>query len=149
MCMNPDEKAVCGCGKNGHLEQYASATGITRMAALYLEEHPQQQTCLRALAQPTAKDIFDAARGEDPAGLQLAEQLGDMLGRAMAAVSCVIDPDLFVLGGGVSRAGQILLDIVGRYYRHYAFHASEETPIVLAQLGNDAGIYGAVRQILQ
>ena len=75
MCMNPDEKAVCGCGKNGHLEQYASATGITRMAALYLEEHPQQQTCLRALASsdtiwvPTvaATHAFIDRPGFDPA----------------------------------------------------------------------------------
>lgn len=149
MCMNPEEEAVCGCGKNGHLEQYASATGITRMASLYLESHPEQKTALRTIPQPTAKDVFDAARSGDEAGLQLAEHLGDVLGRAMAAAACVLDPDIFVIGGGVSNAGQILLDIVGKYYRHYAFHASEGTPIVLARLGNDAGIYGAVKQVLQ
>jgi glucokinase len=147
MCMNPNETAVCGCGKKGHLEQYASATGITRMANDYLASYTGESS-LKNIADPSAKDIFDAAKAGDQAALDLVDKLGDMLGRAFALISCVVDPEVYVIGGGVSKAGQILIDVTEKYYKKYAFHASENAKITLATLGNDAGIYGAVRQVL-
>ena len=150
MPVDPAEEEMCGCGGYGHLEQYASATGFTRLAKRYLAAHPDEETALRAFAKdgPAAKDIFDLAKAGDPAAMAVTEEAGEILGRAMASISCVVDPEVFVIGGGVSKAGEYLTDLVARYYRKYAFHASKETKITLARLGNDAGIYGAVKMVL-
>ncbi|WP_207302837.1 ROK family protein [Lachnoclostridium sp. Marseille-P6806] len=134
--------------QKGHLEQYASATGIRRLAHKYLSEHPDVRTRLRTIPEPTAKDIFDAVKAGDEASLELVEILGNMLGRAFAMISCVIDPEVYVIGVGVSKAGSILTDTTRKHYIRYAFHASERTEIRLAELGNDAGIIGAVRHVL-
>jgi glucokinase len=72
-----------------------------------------------------------------------------MLARAMADIACVVDPDVFLLGGGVSKAGPILTDVVKKYYRQMAFHASTGTAIEIATLGNDAGMYGAAAIALE
>lgn len=97
---------------------------------------------LRGIADISSKDIFDAAKAGDAFALSMVDGLGRMLGRACADVSCVVDPEVFVIGGGLSEAGPILTDAISRHYRNYAFHTSRETPFVLAELGNDAGIYG-------
>ena len=68
---------------------------------------------------------------------------GDTLGRALSIVSCVCDPEVFVIGGGVSAAGQVILDVVAESFVRNAFPASEGTRFTLAKLGNDAGVYGA------
>ena len=142
--VNPDETDVCGCGKKGHLEQYASATGIVRMAMqkLAAEKRP---TVLTAIEPLTAKDIFDAAKGGDTVARELVDRLCEVLAIAMADISNVADPEVYVIGGGVSRAGAILADGIRRHFAERAFHACENTEIVLAALGNDAGIYGCVR----
>ena len=147
MQMRKNEKAVCGCGKRGCLEQYASATGIVRMAKLALADE-KKPSALRSLAEVTSKDIFDLAKTGDAMSLDLVDTLGEMLGSALAHIACVVDPDVIVIGGGVSKAGQILLDAIVKYYRPAAFHASRDTEFKLAVLGNDAGMYGAVRMIL-
>jgi len=147
ICLNTDETAVCGCGKKGHLEQYASANGISRLARLALKE-TDEPSSLRQLEDPTSKDIFDAAKAGDGFALGQLEAFGSCLGRALAMISCVVDPEIFLIGGGVSRAGSILTDTVRKYYREYAFHNSEATPIELAKLGSDAGIYGAAKMVL-
>lgn len=145
--VNPHETEVCNCGKRGCLEQYASATGIARLARKKLAE-TDIPSILRNIENPTAKDIFDAAKDGDGLAKDLVEQLGRILGRALSFVSSVVDPEVFVIGGGVSKAGDILIDVIEKYYRQDAFHASRETKFALATLGNDAGIYGAVKMIL-
>ena len=146
--MNPHETDTCGCGKKGCLEQYASATGIVRMANRLLSETDTPST-LRELEKVSAKDIFDGAKAGDELALQAVDIFGRYLGRALACISCVCDPQIFVIGGGVSAAGQIILDAAEKYFRGGAFPASEETSFALASLGNDAGICGAARLVLE
>lgn len=145
--MNDEEEECCGCGKKGCLEQYASATGIVRMTKKYLKENPDKDTVLKGIF--TAKDIFDAAKEGDTVASLMVEKLGTMLGKACASIACVVNPEAFVIGGGVAKAGQILLDTIEKHYKTYAFHASKETPFKAATLGNNAGIYGGVRLILE
>jgi glucokinase len=103
---------------------------------------------LRELEQFTAKEICDLAReGEEMAG-EILDRCGEYLGRALSYVSCAVDPDIFIIGGGMSRAGDLLIEVLAKYYRKYAFHVSVDTPIVLATLGNDAGIYGCAGMVL-
>jgi glucokinase len=147
MQMRKNETAVCGCGKKGCLEQYASATGIVRLAKLALADTTKPSS-LRSLAEVTSKDIFDAAKTGDAMALKLVDTLGEMLGSALAHITAVVDPDVIVIGGGVSKAGQILLDAIEKHYRPAAFHASRDVDFKLAVLGNEAGMYGAVRMVL-
>lgn len=147
MQMRKNETAVCGCGKKGCLEQYASATGIVRLAKLALADE-KKPSSLRSLTEVTSKDIFDAARTGDAMAMKLVDTLGEMLGSALAHITAVVDPDVIVIGGGVSKAGQILLDAIVKHYRPAAFHACRDTEFKLAVLGNDAGMYGAVRMVL-
>lgn len=146
--MKKDETEICGCGKRGCLEQYASARGIARMGRLKLEAD-QRESVLRDAEPLTAKAIFDAARQKDEVALELVEELGEMLGTALSFIGSVTNPEVFVIGGGVSKAGTIVTDVIQKYYEKYAFHAAAKTPFVLAKLGNDAGIYGSVKMILQ
>lgn len=147
MTVEPDESVQCSCGKCGCLEQYASASGIVNLARRMLEESDQHSD-LRDMERFTAREIFDLAREGEEMAVEIVERCSDYLGRAMSYVSCAIDPDILILGGGMSRAGDILTDAVKRYYRKYAFHVSADTPIVIARLGNDAGIYGCAKMIL-
>ncbi len=148
MLMNTEETVICGCGKKGHLEQYASATGIVRKGKEVLAESDRESE-LRNIPDFTAKDIFDLAKKGDALSLEIVDFVGDMLGRAAALTSCVFDPQVYVFGGGVSKAGSILTETIAKYYKKYAFHASEEAEITLASLGNDAGMYGAVKMVLK
>ena len=147
MQVRKDESILCGCGKKGHLEQYASATGIVRKAKEVLSE-TDTPSVLRNIPQVGAKDVFDAAKAGDELALSIVDFVGDTLGAAMALVSCVVDPEVFVFGGGVSKAGSILIDTIRKHFAEYAFHASEGAGFELASLGNDAGMYGAVKMIL-
>lgn len=137
----------CGCGKRGCLEQYSSATGIVNETKKFLQ-NSDAPSRLRSLETITAKDIFDLAKEGDAVALNQVEEMTRLLGKALAAVSCVCDPEVIVLGGGVSRAGSIITDNVEKWFREYAFPAAESTEFALAQLGNDAGIYGGVQMIL-
>lgn len=141
------ETAVCGCGKTGCLEQYASANGISRVAKLHLE-NCSDPTVLREVPEINSKEIFDAAKSGDAVALELVDGLGKILGRACAMISCVVDPDIIIIGGGVSRAGSIVTETIAKHYVNYAFHASRNTRFGLAKLGNDAGIYGGFKLIL-
>ena len=146
--VNPDETETCGCGKKGCLEQYASANGFTRITKQYLAANPDVNTTLRTADQLSSKVIFDAAKEGDVAALHMVDEVGKLLGRALATVSCVADPQVFVLGGGMSKSGPILTDCIEKYFQEYAFHASRSTEIKLATLGNLAGIYGGVGMLL-
>ncbi len=148
MKVKEGETATCGCGKKGCLEQYGSATGVVRLAKIALANNPDADSALRKLDPLTAKDVFDYAKTGDELSLQIVDEVGKMLGEAIAHITCVLDPDVVVIGGGVSKAGQILLDAVLKHYTPAAFHASRHSDFKLAVLGNDAGMYGAVRMIL-
>ncbi len=142
-----DETLVCGCGKQGCLEQYASATGVVTLTkrALAASDEPSS---LRDLSEVTAKDTFDAAKAGDKLALEVLEQFGKILGKGLAAVACVVNPETFVIGGGVSKAGSIITDVIAKYYVPNAFHACRDAQFKLAELGNDAGMYGCVQMIL-
>ena len=142
--MNEHESAMCGCGNKGCLEQYASATGIVLMAKEKLNNE-MRDTQLRQHSNINAKNIFDAAKTHDQVAIELVDEFTTILSRAMAHIAVVVDPEIFVIGGGVSKAGDILLEGLKRKYQERAFHACKETSIALAQLGNDAGMYGCVR----
>ena len=145
--VNPHETVACNCGNKGCLEQYASATGIANLAKKALEASDEASS-LREIDAVTAKDVFDAYKEGDALAGKIVEKFAGYLGRALAVFSCVADPDVIVLGGGVSKAGQVLIDCVEKKFKEYAFQGCKETPIRLATLGNDAGIYGAAKLIL-
>lgn len=146
--VNEQEIEACNCGHYGCIEQYASATGIVRVAKRALAK-TEESSVLRDFGENvSAKDVFDAARDGDAVAKDVVSEICNLLGATLAKVGCVVNPDAFVIGGGVSRAGQILIDGLQESFRAQIFHASKETPIVLASLGNDAGIYGAMRMLL-
>lgn len=136
-----EEKRTCGCGKKGCLEQYASAKGLVECAKLMLLSD-REDSMLRNIPVLTAKDIFDCARARDGLASKCVEGMTRILGYALADVSCLLDPDVIILGGGVSKAGDILFEPLRRYFREAAFPVCEETKINPAILGNRAGIYG-------
>lgn len=145
LVLEPKETEVCGCGKKGCVEQYCSATGIVRLAKRHLAG---KESALSGIENLTCKDVFDAAKEGDTAALEILEQVYEYMGRFLANVCCTVDPEVVVLGGGVSKAGQPLLDGAKRYFDRYIFHASRSVRFALASLGNDAGAYGAFKLIL-
>ena len=145
--VNPHETAVCGCGKRGCLEQYSSATGVVRCMNKLLEEDPDTPCVLRG-TDFAAKDVFDAARSGDVLAAREVDQMTATLGMALANIAAVVDPEMFLVGGGVARAGAVLFDPLVAHYRDTAFRSCRDIPIKAASLGNDAGIYGAVRLIV-
>lgn len=141
MCLNPAEERTCGCGGHGHLEQYSSATGVV---SNYLAE------CKKAGVEPIeltgpsdSKDVFQACREGDKLAMAAADTMADYLGRALALIANVVDPEMFLIGGGASASADVYLDKVREHFKQYALSASRETPIKVASLGNDAGIIGA------
>jgi glucokinase len=146
--INHAETEICNCGNKGCLEQVASATGIVRVAKKEMTAS-EDSSVLRDIADLTAKDVLDAYKAGDALAGHIMEIVGDQLGGALAIFACVVDPETIVVGGGVSKAGQPLIDCIQKYYREYAFPSCKETPIVVATLGNDAGIYGSARMVLK
>lgn len=146
--VNYEEPDTCGCGKRGCLEQYASATGIVKEAKRMLArvETPSK---LREIENFTAKDIFDLAKEGDEVAKDSVEQLGWYLGLACAQIAQVVDPEAFVIGGGVSRAGEILTEVIKKNYSDKVMFALKERTFTLATLGNDAGIYGSAYMVTE
>ena len=145
--VNRHETAVCGCGKRGCLEQYSSATGVVRCMKKLLDENPDTPCTLRG-TEFAAKDVFDAARNGDALAAREVDEMSDTLGMALANIASTVDPEAFLVGGGVARAGDVLFAPLNKHFQEYAFKSCRETPIKQASLGNDAGIYGAVRLIV-
>ena len=146
LCVNYEETEHCGCGKTGCLEQYASATGIARLARKRLEKD-DADTVLRG-RHLSAKSVFDALKEGDKVAEEIVEEFGEYLGHALANLAAVTDPAVIVIGGGVSRAGEILMGYVEKNFQKKAFFSNKDTEFVLATLGNDAGICGAAKLIL-
>ena len=136
MVLNPKETATCGCGKHGCVEQYGSATGIVRLAGLH------------GMNNVTCKDIFDAGKAGDKVALEVLAEYYDYLGQFLGSLCSAVDPEVVVLGGGVSKAGQVLLDGILPAFHKYVFHAASDVKFSLASLGNDAGAYGAFKLAL-
>lgn len=146
--INHNETESCNCGNKGCLEQVASATGIVRVAKQELAAS-SDESVLRNNGKLSAKAVLDAFKDGDAAAVRIMNKVGEELGGALAIFAAVIDPETIVVGGGVSKAGQPLIDCIQKYYREYAFSLCKDTPIVVASLGNDAGIYGAARMVIK
>ena len=145
--VNAHEKEQCNCGQYGCLEQYASATGVVRVAKRTLEK-TSEDTALRNHADLTAKDVFDEAKAGDKVALEVVDEVCGILGATLSNIACVVNPEVIVIGGGVSKAGGILTDAVKKHFVATSFHACANTKFVLAGLGNDAGMYGCVEMLL-
>lgn len=146
MHINDDETEICGCGGCGCMEQYASATGVKRIAerTLAVTDTP---SVLRE-KKLTAKAIFDAVKEGDEVAIDIAKQFGEYLGKSLASVATVLNPEAIVIGGGVSKAGEILFEYIKPPFMRTVFHGCKNVEFTLATLENDAGIYGAAKLIL-
>ena len=136
----------CGCKAVGCVEQFSSATGLVRMAKKAIAEG--KATTLCDLEEVTAKDVIDAAKAGDAVADEIFDKFCDYLGYSLAATAAVIDPEIFIIGGGVSKAGQVLVDRVQAYFVKYAWPGIRGIKFALAELGNDAGIYGAASMVI-
>lgn len=136
----------CNCGNVGCIEQIASATGIVRLAHSILDKI-DKPSVLRG-KNFSAKDVWDAVKAGDEVADEIAEKFGFYLGRELSIFAVVTDPELIVIGGGMAKAGQVIIDYVQKYYRQYAFPACKDVQFALATLGNDAGIYGSAKMVL-
>lgn len=139
------ESEPCGCSNFGCLEQYASATGIVRTATRLLDAHPEAHSILRRMMPLDAKMVCDSARDGDELAVSAIEAAMDQLGKALSMISCVIDPEVYVIGGGVSLASDVLMPPLQRAYKRYAFPSSRDTAFKKATLGNQAGIIGGIK----
>lgn len=147
LCVNYEEKDKCGCGNCGRLEQYASATGIVRLAKKKLGQ--ELRPTILTKEDVTAKDVFDAVKAGDETAKEIAVEFGRYLGYALANLAAVLDPAVIVIGGGVSKAGGVLIPYIREPFMERAFFANRNVKFALATLGNDAGICGAAKLVLE
>lgn len=141
MSVNPDETRVCGCGNRGCLEQYASATGVV---SNYLRECESRGVEPIELSGPSdSRSVFQACREGDEVALAAVDMMTEYLARGLQIISAVVDPEVYVLGGGASASADVYLDQLREKFAACALSVSAKTPIEVAELGNDAGIIGA------
>ena len=146
LTINRDEQEFCTCGRRGCAEQYASARSVARIARKRLAKD-ERPSLLKSIPFLTAKDVFECASQGDSLATEILEDTYTVLGETIADACCMIDPELVVVGGGMSKAGQVLLDGIEPKFKKFMFHACKDTKFALATLGNDAGIYGGFRLI--
>ena len=147
MHVDDNETDSCNCGRKGCLEQFTSATGVVRLAKR-LMNNTDKETKMREFGENiTAKDVFDLAKEGDAGANEVVETMGTYLGTAMSHIAVVVNPQAFIIGGGVSKAGQFLIDAIKDKYRETCFAACGDAAVHLATLGNDAGMYGASAMI--
>lgn len=144
--VNPEETESFSAGPKGCLEQYASATGLVNMTYKRLAQ-PHDLSALDGMEQITAKAVFDACKSGDKLATEIISTFCEILGKGLARVSYVVDPEIYVIGGGVSKAGELLLKAVQAAFLEEVPDTCRDTKFVLASLGNDAGMYGAVYAI--
>lgn len=151
MTINP-QGYRCTCGKRGCLETVASATGIVHVARDYAQEYAGDSELKASLDNGddlTAKDVFDLAKQNDPLALKVTSAVCDQLSLALSIVAVTINPQYIIIGGGVSNAGDFLLQRVQESYNRYVFSSVKKTTtLTLATLGNEAGVIGAASLIL-
>ena len=141
-----NETEPCGCKNCGCLEQYTSATGIVRLAKRRLAKDDTPSMIRRD--NISAKTVFDAVKEGDPLAIEVAQQFGEYLGKGLATIAGVLNPEIFVIGGGVSKAGEVLFDYIIPPFKRTVFKGCLNAEFALATLGNDAGIYGAAKLVL-
>ncbi len=146
ICVNYEETESCGCGSFGCLEQYASATGIVRLTKKRLAK--DDKASILRNSEVSAKTVFDAVKEGDELAIEIAEEFGRYLGYALANLCVITDPSVIVIGGGVSKAGDVLFTYIKKYFEKRVFFANKDVKFALAQLGNDAGICGSAKLIL-
>lgn len=134
----------CTCGLYGCLEQYTSATGIVKTA---IEMRKGRETLLNK-DNLTCKEVFDFAKANDKVALEVVEDMTEYLASGCATIVDVLNPEIIVIGGGVSKAGEFLLNKVENKFKELCFYSTRSTKFALAILGNDAGIYGAMYSVL-
>ena len=147
MKVDDEETEKCNCGHAGCLEQYASATGIARLARKRLAKDDKASS-LRSAETLDAKAVFDAVKEGDEVATEVAKEFGRYLGKGLATIADVVNPEIFVIGGGVSKAGDVLLEFVEPEFVNTAFPPCKGAKFALAKLGNDAGIYGCAGMVL-
>ena len=147
MPVAPGNTEVCNCGKNDCLELVASATGIVREAKKAMK-NTDIPTPLRDMSDITAKDVIDLAKTGDALALSVMDIMGDALARAIANVACTVNMEAVVIGGGVSKAGAFLLDFIEEKFKKVVFKPCGNVKFIMAELGNDGGIYGAAALVL-
>ena len=148
--VNPKETLTCGCGCKGCLEQYSSATGVIRMAKERLEASDKPSELRKFDADEIGgKEVFDAYKAGDELAAEAVNEFAIYLGMGLGNVASVVDTQAFVIGGGLSKNGPVVIDIVKEQYKKNVMFALKNTEFRLAELGNDAGMYGAVRMVLQ
>lgn len=145
--VNKDEVDYCNCKRKGCLEQYASATGIVKSAKRFIEK-TETPSPLRDIENLTAKDVLDYAKKDDKLAVDIMDYVCDCLGFALSNIACVVDPEAFVIGGGVSKAGNFLIEKISHFYNMYAFDSCKNKKFLIATLENDAGMYGCAKMIL-
>ena len=129
----------CSCGRSGCLETVSSATGITRLAMVNKGKY---ETTLD-FDNLTCKDVFDKAKEGDKLAVAVVDEASKNLGIALANIAVTCDVECFIIGGGVSRAGEFLVENIKKHYLNYCHYASKDIPIVLSTIKNDAGLLGA------
>ena len=140
--VNPDEPDLCQCGGRGCLDQIASATGIVKYAHRFLSRSDRFSS-IRGITDLSAKDVIEAAKSGDYLAMYTINYCMEFLGKAIADITYVIDPEIILIGGGISRAGEFIREIIYDHYKNYPKIKKTLAPIELAELGGDAGIYGA------
>lgn len=147
MIVDSERRFLCGCGNHGCLETVASATGVVNLA-YYNFAKTTIDTPLTLLMteqeQVTAKEVFDAAKQNDPFALAVIDEMAHYIGIALANIATILNPKVIVIGGGVSKAGDFLINRIIDAFQKTAFKpVLDDCVIKLAELSNDAGIYGA------
>ena len=145
--INPDEEIACNCGNHGCLEQYAAAPGFVRWASEAVK-NSDKESSLKGKESMEAKDFFDAASEGDELALELVDRYAHYLGLGLGSIGSVMDPEVFVIGGGIAQAGMYLIDAVAKYYREHVYPGARDARFVMAKLKNDAGICGAAKLAL-
>ena len=148
-----DQPILCTCGKKGCLETVASATGIVNLTRRYADEYAGDAELKKLIdngEDVNAKIVFDLAKSGDELALIVYRNFARYLGIACANIGSILNPSTIVIGGGVSAAGEFLLDGVRKVYEENSFpQVRTSTKLALATLGNDAGVIGAASLVLQ
>jgi len=139
MHMFDDSIIECGCGSKGCLEQICGTSGILSYA---LELSKTSHTSLDK-NHLTVKSVFDAAKSGDDVALKVVHRVADYIAKSASILSVVLDPEVFIIGGGISKAGEFLIQLIESHYKKYARFTTANIPFILAKTGNDAGIIGA------
>ena len=144
--INDAESKACGCGNKGCLEQYASATGVSNLASVHFDKWTKATVLTKN--DLSAKAVFDGVKAGDELCIEIAKEFGEYLGKGLAMIASTVNPEAFVIGGGVSKAGKVLMDYIVPPFKKYVFKGAGDCEMLLATLGNDAGMYGAAKLVL-